>query len=312
MIRRRTLSLFAGAALFFAGQQSAYALNPFDFIFRRASTTLRPYRAPSIPRKNYLAIVENLKPGDTVEFSNYANFKIIQKLPATTLTYFLLASDANGKMGLLRMARPTDHFSTPTQFVKATSDAAGVLDYFGVPHAQVFDHNAGEYAFVDYVPDATAFEQAFQVPNEMELEKRIANLKRFWEAAHPFAVLGDFVLEQITYSPSRGEWILLDWSTRHIFNVNNRPQSLHVVSLITSLRSGRLSEAKETIPGIAPEICQRIAAALEGIHAEFDLEQLEKLRLVSSDYDQHFSTADELRRKFGGWQSESRCDSIWR
>lgn len=234
-------------------------------------------------------------------FSDGQKFEVLEIKKNSYFTFFIVAKDASGRTGLLRLPRSDGVFGVPTHFIQSTISGAALLEFFGVSHAKIFRSFGGEYAFVDYIKDATPFSDAFLNLEPSEIDIRVEAFKNFWIKNSAFSSFGDFNLGQIVYSPGRKEWFLLDWTSRHILNTHGKQKSIALLSAIAAIKHSKRPYSPDKIDTLPEATRVKIINALSSVEYSFNKKELEILESLSNALHENEKNIPNVLKSLDAW-----------
>lgn len=168
---------------------------------------------------NYDSIVENLKPGDKIIFSDNQSVIVGEKLGSgnTTVIFELpdypkVAIRIPKKRGIFKDGIPY------TGMINRFQEGYSLLKLDGVPTVNLFKYRQDEYAVVERLGPHITFADFLKdrlLPGELKNEMSKAFLE-FAKSTAKFTKIGDFHSGQIVYDKTQKKWILMDWERNHV------------------------------------------------------------------------------------------------
>ncbi len=168
--------------------------------------------------ENYSEIVERIKEGDSLTFSNGEKFRITKVLGSgnTTLVLKTLRGTA------LRVPLNSGvHIKTRipiSEYINHTIDGHETVSKNGVKTVDLISFLRNEYVEVNYIDYKFSLEDFLSGNiDPIYLSKKdqiIQALSRWYETTHKMITIGDFASGQLIFNGS--EWILSDWTNMHM------------------------------------------------------------------------------------------------
>jgi len=171
----------------------------------------------SLPIPQYESILENLKKGDVLKFSNGKKFTIGDQGVLGSGSYTLIVSLKEFPDKALRVPLKKSEYSRI--LLNEFNEGINILKAEGVPSVDIFEVLDSEYIVVNKLPKEHIILEDFlnnfiNYSDEIKKEMKRSFIE-FSKSAVFFEDIADFHSGQIAYIPSKQKWILFDWGAEH-------------------------------------------------------------------------------------------------
>jgi hypothetical protein len=165
--------------------------------------------------ENYDDVLRSVRENDLLRFDKKTSFEILRIHPPGGNTRVFRVRKAgvplNYPPAILRVPKNTFWF----RFLEETSSGHAPLRRAGIRVPDLLESRAGMFNLMEetpfdfYLSDLLSDSSKFS--NELK-EKALSALEQFARSSAPFEWIGDFRPDQLVYSASDNEWVLLDWN----------------------------------------------------------------------------------------------------
>ena len=174
--------------------------------------------------ENYDRIVESLRAGDEVVFSNGNKLILGEKLGQGNVTAVFAIKEDNVHVLRIPLAKEIVDPNTglaryPRKNLRSFEKGQSTLSAHHVPVVTIFSSLDGEYLIVDrlevHAINFLEFIQSYRNLPEQIRHDAIEAMDQFVAATAPFEVIGDLHQRNLVYEPIRKRWIIMDLNDKH-------------------------------------------------------------------------------------------------
>lgn len=183
------------------------------------------YKSRILPHPRFNDVMKTLTEGDLLTFSNGKTIRLGKRLDHLaddtmkgTRTIIFELADAPDLV--IRLPNRYENREGISQTLRGFDELA----FLDKNVTKIDDGVEGEFAIVERLPKQTISFQEM-ILNKLISEKiksqMVSALARFAKKTANFSDIHDFNVTQLTYSPSKNEWIIFDWGDEHFYYIED-------------------------------------------------------------------------------------------